>query len=135
MEHTTDELDLIDWVVVGTSNETKFLGRVVCIHANRVEHTVLSALKGGVITLCPVFEFFSPMQQTADGLHRSPLVIPVDFVMQGVPVHISPVFAYLCADMQEADQNEYKGFIERAIALADSTNKNRKGVSSGGTTH
>lgn len=135
MEHTTNELDLIDWVVVGTSGDTKFLGRVVCLSASRVEKTVISALKGGVLTLCPVFEFFAPVQQEGNGLHRSPLVIPVDFVMQGVPVHISPVFAYLCADMQEADQNEYKGFIERAIAMAGTITKNRKGVSSGGTTH
>lgn len=135
MEHTTDELDLIDWVVAGTSGEAKFLGRVVCTSKDTATVVREALNTRGVLTLHPVFEFFSPMQRDGDGLHRSPLVVPVDFVMSGVPVHIVPVFVYLCADMQETDRNEYKGFVERAVALANGTSKNRKGESSGGTTH
>lgn len=135
MEQASEHLDMNEWVVVGTANEAKFLGRVSYVKKD-IELTVIEALKGDILTLCPALDFFAPVQQDGSQLHRRPVVVPVDFVLAGVPVHIRPVFAYLCRDMQEQDRNAYKGFVEKALALAAASRGQRdEGESSGGIKH
>ena len=139
MEQDTAELDMMDWVVVATAASTRFLGRVVRNNSlEDVRKMVETALDAGwSLRLFPVFEFLAPIEATDEAtLTRKPLVLPIDFAVNGTPLYVRPVFAYLCCDMHESDRDAYKSFVQQALELKKSrTDLGRGGSNSGGVTH
>jgi len=132
MEYTDNELDISEWVVVGTTNNTRFLGRLVNgVSISQIHEALLGRT---VLELNPALDFIAPIQPKGEGFQRKPLVMPMDFVLQGVRVFIRPVFVYLCADMHESDRNAYKSFVLQAVELAQHATQERdSGGESGGT--
>ena len=135
MEYTRDGLDINEWVVVGTSNNSRFLGRMQFgVTTARVTESLLGR---SVLELFPAFDFLAPIQPQGDGFQRKPLIMPVDFALHPVPIYVRPAFMYLCEQMHETDKNAYKSFVMQALELAQHARLERDGggEKSGGLQH
>jgi hypothetical protein len=89
------------------------------------------------VTLCPVFDFFSPLRpvqgQGPDGkpqlgYARDPLVTPFDFTTHPVPLHVKGGGIAFLDEMHEDDQKTYRGFIEQATRAQVTQRAERAGI-------
>lgn len=133
------------WAVVNSNGKT-FLGKVVEAHRGDEVHTETSLIlqeittEADTVVLCPVYDFFSPLRPVQIGpqevgYSRDPVITPLDFTMEAVPLYVRVSSLYLLNQMSERDRATYEEFMKRAEQQKTANRAKRSGlhiVESGG---
>ena len=123
------------WVVVYAQGKS-FLGKVVKAGMH-VNHSVTpnAVLEADFITLCPAYDFFSPIRPVQqDGrvmYSRDPVVTPFDFAIDDLPVSTRVGAVAFFEDMSDDDRATYESFIKGADEMKAMQIKNRNAQKSG----
>lgn len=135
-----NNVDINDWVIVN-SPAGRFLGKPSSVHVKDVTDGSVRSIEktfsdstsmkelvieciatNGVLELSPVLDFMAPLRpvQTPQGMQmtRDPIVVPVDFTVQALPVFVKVTAVYFLGDMQEIDKKTYKELVVAGLATA-----------------
>ena len=106
-----DTIVIDEWVVVITAGGQQYLGRV----ASGDEFTAL--VNGECTELSCAFEFMTPTSMSAEGMNRGVVVMPVGLTGHPTPLHVTPVAAYTCTAMAEADKQIHKNIVQKGFEM------------------
>lgn len=121
------EIDLKQWFVVTVAGGSRYVGRI------RDEERA-ELVKDAIRTSSPVafdlaFDFQLVMVQQGGGAARIPLISPLDLTAAPVPIVVVPVAGYLCGELDEIDQRQYREIIAQGFKALETARARRSGLS------
>lgn len=137
-----NKVNLDEWIVVNSPGG-RYLGRVASHPLNVLSpkdeaiaafrKAVIDAISNGdCLELRPALDFMAPIRPVQQGgrvgMARDPIVMPLDFVFDEVPVFIKGTSVYFLADLQGGDRETYKGFVDAAMRETVRARAGRAGI-------
>ena len=126
-------INLDGWAVV-TSAVSKYLG---CLDMNaewgngEARRAVLDHVAAGKpLALSPCFEFgvFTGTDPATGRTGRQAAVVPVDLVIEGVPVYVQATSLYLCSELKDEDRKTYISLVTQGLEIMQRARANAAGL-------